>query len=142
MYRICQKRVFSFDMDGTLLPNTSACLEIAREVGVEKELLELEASFSNGHINTVDFARAISTLWDSSDGALMRRVFDSAPKLKGIRDVVKSISTHGGRTCLITLSPQYFAEYFREFGFDEIVASTFPSNPKSFPVSTFELRML
>jgi phosphoserine phosphatase len=130
MYRACRQRVFAFDMDGTLLPGTTACLQIAREAGVENELADLEDAFARGEITTLDFAGAISALWDSSDHALIRRAFDASPKLKGIRQAVKAISMHGGRTCVITLSPRYFAEHFRDFGFDEIAASTFPSSPQ------------
>jgi phosphoserine phosphatase len=54
MYRACRQRVFAFDMDGTLLPGTTACLQIAREAGVENELTELEASFARGEITTLD----------------------------------------------------------------------------------------
>jgi phosphoserine phosphatase len=38
-------RLFVFDMDGTLLPKTSACLEIARATDTLPTLVDLERQF-------------------------------------------------------------------------------------------------
>jgi phosphoserine phosphatase len=121
--------MFAFDMDGTLLPGTSACRQIARVAGVEDGFRELDVAFVKGSITGVEFARAIASLWDCSDSAMIRHAFDAAPKIGNIDAALRLISDHGGRACLITLAPQYFAEHFRAFGFHHIVASRFPLRP-------------
>jgi phosphoserine phosphatase len=40
--------------------------------------------------------------------------------------VLSDIRLRGEKACLITMSPDYFAEQFLEFGFDAVFASRFP----------------
>jgi phosphoserine phosphatase len=59
-----------------------------------------------------------------------RRAFATAPLLANIREVLADIHGRGERACLITMSPDYFAEQFLEFGFDRVFASRFPRSPE------------
>jgi phosphoserine phosphatase len=115
-----------FDMDGTLLPGTSACTEIARHAGCLEELGRLERHFAAGELTTIEFARAISTLWNPGDVDLLDRAFADSPKIGGIGEVLDRIHGRGDLAHLITLSPRYFAERFRSLGFDEISGSELP----------------
>jgi phosphoserine phosphatase len=64
------------------------------------------------------------------DGTLLRRT--SAPVLlANIREVLADVHTRAERACLITMSPDYFAEQFLEFGFDAVFASRFPRSPEA-----------
>ena len=47
-----------FDMDGTLLHGTTAGVEIARRLGCLPDLLDLEASFAAGTMDTKEIGRA------------------------------------------------------------------------------------
>jgi phosphoserine phosphatase len=60
---------------------------------------------------------------------IAQRAFAGAPLLANIREVLTDIHGHGERACLITMSPDYFAEQFLEFGFDSVFASRFPRSP-------------
>jgi phosphoserine phosphatase len=123
-----KKRLFVFDMDGTLLPNTTACLELARETGTATQLHALESDFVAGRIDTKGFAAAISMLWGALAPEVILGTFAKSPKLRNIREVTRAVAEGGGRSCLISMSPDFFTEYFRDFGFDFVYSSRFPRN--------------
>lgn len=123
-----RKRLFVFDMDGTLLPNTTACLELARETGTAAQLHALEADFVAGRIDTKGFAASISGLWGCLDPGVILGAFAKSPKLRNIREVTRAVADAGGRSCLISMSPDFFTEHFRDFGFNFVYASRFPRN--------------
>jgi phosphoserine phosphatase len=55
-----KNRLVIFDMDGTLLPGSTACKEIAKHANTLHELLELEERFAAGGMDTADFADALT----------------------------------------------------------------------------------
>ena len=69
--------LFVFDMDGTLLPGSSASLEIARALGALDDLHALEARFSVGGLDTRGFAAAVHDLFGRLSAAQVRAVFES-----------------------------------------------------------------
>ena len=124
------KRLYIFDMDGTLLPKTTANIEIAKITNTRPDLEDLENRFARGSIDTKAFAAELYGLWDIPDKEIIRKAFDASPKLLNIREVVASISARGDRTCIITMSPDFYAELFYDYGFDFIHASKFPKSDK------------
>jgi phosphoserine phosphatase len=121
-------RLFVFDMDGTLLIRTTACIEIAKVSGTVKQLHRLEQQFASGEIDAFCFAQSIGALWGMVDDRVVRRAFDATPKLANIQAVTALIRSAGGKSCLITMSPDFYANLFYEYGFDFIGASRFPRN--------------
>jgi phosphoserine phosphatase len=119
-------RLFVFDMDGTLLVKTTACLEIAKTAGTLDHLHVLEAKFASGEIDAFGFAQEIAALWGLLDEHVVRQAFSDTPKLDNIQTVTNVIRNGGGKSCLITMSPDFFAHLFYDYGFDFIVASKFP----------------
>jgi len=119
-------RAHVFDMDGTLLRRTSAPALVAAALGRDGSLVELEERFATGDATAVDFARALHDMWGVVPNEIARRAFAAAPLLASIREVVADIHGRDERACLITMSPDYFAEQFLEFGFDRVFASRFP----------------
>lgn len=124
------KRLFIFDMDGTLLIETTACLEIARATGTLDQLHGLEKSFAAGRIDAFQFAQSIAALWGVVDHQATRRVFETSPKIEKIEEVTSLIRRGGGKSCLITMSPDFYARHFYELGFDFVEASRFPISPE------------
>jgi phosphoserine phosphatase len=116
-------------MDGTLLRRTSAPALLAAALGQRGRLEKLEERFATGTATAVDFARALHDMWGVVPTEISRRAFTAAPLLANIREVVADIHDRGERACLITMSPDYFAEQFLEFGFDRVFASRFPRSP-------------
>lgn len=119
-------RAHIFDMDGTLVRGTSAPVLVAAALGRRHSLVELEQRWESGAATAVDFAHALHEMWGVVSADVARRAFEAAPLLANIREVVADIHRHGERACLITMSPDYFAEQFLEFGFDSVFASRFP----------------
>ncbi|GAB3496174.1 HAD family hydrolase [Amycolatopsis cihanbeyliensis] len=119
-------RLFIFDMDGTLLPDTTGLLAVASALDTVDEVRELERQFADGTLSTVDFSRAVHRLWGVVPDDVARRAFDSCAKLEKIREVTERIANDGGISCLITMSQDFFADHFHEFGFDHVFASPYP----------------
>jgi phosphoserine phosphatase len=120
-----------FDMDGTLLHGTTAGLEIARRLGCVSELVELEASFASGTIDTRAFSAAIAALWQGITAEVVAEVFHASPWISGLPDVLADIRRRGEHSLVITMSPDFFADGLRVFGVDEVAASRFPALPLS-----------
>jgi phosphoserine phosphatase len=116
-------------MDGTLVRRTSAPALVAAALGGNDSLLELEQRFDGGAATAAEFARALHQMWGVVSPDVARRAFLTAPLLENIREVVRDIHLRDEVACLITLSPDYFAEQFLEFGFDAVFASRFPRAP-------------
>jgi phosphoserine phosphatase len=119
-------RLFVFDMDGTLLIGTTACVEIAKMSGTLDQLHILERKFAAGEIDAFCFAQNIGALWGMVDEQVVRAAFEATPKLANIKAVTDLIRQGGGKSCLITMSPDFYANLFYEYGFDFIGASQFP----------------
>jgi len=121
-------RLFVFDMDGTLLVRTTACIEIAKVSGTLDQLHILEQKFAAGEIDAFCFAQNIGALWGMVDQQVVRTAFEATPKLANIKAVTSLIRRGGGKSCLITMSPDFYANVFYEYGFDFIAASQFPKS--------------
>jgi len=123
---VISNRLFVFDMDGTLLIRTTACIEIAKVSGTLGQLHILEQRFAAGEIDAFCFAQHIGAMWGRVDEQVVRTAFEATPKLANIKAVTDLIRKAGGKSCLITMSPDFYANLFYEYGFDFIGASRFP----------------
>ena len=119
-------RAHIFDMDGTLLQGTAAPVLLASALGQVEALEALELRFASGDVTAVDFARALHEMWGVVAPDIAREAFAAAPVIANVREVLGDIRRRDERACLITLSPDYFAEHFLDFGFDAVFASRFP----------------
>ncbi|WP_330460664.1 HAD-IB family phosphatase [Streptomyces sp. NBC_00820] len=118
-----------FDMDGTLLRRTTASLEISRRLDCLPDLIRLEADFAAGTIDTRGFAAKVHRLWQELTPELAADVFAKAPWIGGLAHVLADIRRRGGRSVVVTMSPDFFADRLKEYGVDEVVASRFPPLP-------------
>lgn len=117
------KRLFIFDMDGTLIPRSTALLEISKQTGHFEEFEELEKQLIEKRINNHNFATRVHSLWGKIPHEKIKNAFLNSPKLENIDTVLKYIKAHGGTSCLITMAPHFFADHFFDYGFDHIFAS-------------------
>lgn len=116
-------RLFVFDMDGTLLPFTTAMLEIAKIMGNMEKLVGLEKHYVEGKLGSTQFAEEVYNLWSTISEETVKKAFIETPKLKNIKEALQKIKSHGAVSCLITSSPTFFADHFYDYGFDYIFAS-------------------
>jgi phosphoserine phosphatase len=119
-------RAHIFDMDGTLLHGTTAPILLAAALGQPDALHALEERFSFGTATAVEFARELHDMWGVVAPEVAQQAFAAAPLLANVREVLADIRRRDERACLITMSPDYFAEQFLDFGFDAVFASRFP----------------
>lgn len=118
-----------FDMDGTLLRETTASIEIARELGCLSALQKLEQQFKTSQINTHEFADGVYQLWAELTSDDVSCIFDKAPWIRGLREVFEDIRLRQEYSLVVTMSPDFFARYLEQIGADCVVASRFPSLP-------------
>jgi phosphoserine phosphatase len=123
-------RAHIFDMDGTLLRGTSAPVLLAAAHGQPDALEELEARFVAKTATAIDFAHELHRMWGVVEPEIAAQAFAAAPLIGNVREVLADIRERGERACLITMSPDYFAERFLDFGFDRVFASRFPRSPE------------
>jgi phosphoserine phosphatase len=129
------RRLHIFDMDGTLLPGTTAGLELSRSWGTGEGFSALESAFAAGVLTPVGFAHGALELWKGMQEQHIRTAFDASPKLPGIRAVLADIRRRGEMSAVVTLSPDFFARLFRSFGAHLVVASRFPPPPFDAPLA-------
>ncbi|MCF3141893.1 HAD family hydrolase [Streptomyces platensis] len=119
-----------FDMDGTLLHGSAAAVEISRQLGLDREIGELERGFAAGQLTPVQFAQRACALWAAELTELqVAAAFDGAPWLTGIREVWADIRARGERCAVISLSPAFFVERLLAWGADAAHGSRWPAVP-------------
>ena len=84
-------------------------------------------SFADGAIDGFHFAQRISAFWGILDKEVVRSVFERTAKLQKIENVTALIRKGGGKSLLITMSPDFYTHHFYDCGFDFIEASRFPT---------------
>lgn len=127
------KRLFIFDMDGTILPKSTGLIELSKQLGTEKKLFELEALFSKRKLDTFEFTNLISEMWGEIDPNTSLQAFNNATKLSDISKCLEEIKKRGDISCLITMSQDVFANNFLSFGFDHVFSTTYPPNTQCKP---------
>ncbi|MEU3352134.1 HAD-IB family phosphatase [Streptomyces sp. NPDC037389] len=127
-------RLHLFDLDGTLIHGSAAAVEISRQLGLEKEIGELERAFAAGELVPSRFAQLAVELWAELTEAQVTDAFEGAPWLAGIREVWAAIRTRGERCAVISLSPGFFVERLLDWGADAAHGSRWPSVPFRDPV--------
>ncbi|MFF4156859.1 HAD family hydrolase [Streptomyces sp. NPDC001678] len=127
-------RLHLFDLDGTLIHGSAAAVEISRQLGLEKEIGELERAFAAGELVPSRFAQLAVELWAELTEAQVTAAFEGAPWLVGIREVWAAIRAGGERCAVISLSPGFFVERLLDWGADAAHGSRWPSVPFRDPV--------
>ncbi|HKS26981.1 MAG TPA: HAD family phosphatase [Pyrinomonadaceae bacterium] len=112
-------RLVAFDMDGTLIRNTTADLFFASLLNVEAEVMELETKFKQGLIASEDFMVEVSLIMKELSLDFVAANFHSLPLIDGISETIEALKSNGVITMLITTSGEYFANHFKsEYKFD------------------------
>lgn len=78
-----------------LMPGTSASLEIARRLDCLPQILQLEADFAAGVLDTRGFAIEACRLWRELTPEIAAEAFARAPWINGLEDVLTDIRNAG-----------------------------------------------
>ncbi|MEU5210947.1 HAD-IB family phosphatase [Streptomyces sp. NPDC020742] len=125
-----------FDMDGTLLYGSAAAIEISRQLGLEREIAELERRFTARELTPPQYAQLACDLWAAElTDVHVAAAFEGAPWLSGIQEVWADIRARGERCAVISLSPSFFVERLLAWGVDTAHGSRWPSVPLRGPVA-------
>lgn len=129
-------------MDGTLLPNTTACQVIAATANKSLIVLDLEQKYADGLIDSINFAEVALASWVDAGSNVYRMAFERAEKIKGIKRSLDALKQINAATCLVSMAPLAFAQNFTEF--DYVFASDFDRgqilNPQDKPLIVEQLR--
>lgn len=129
-----------FDMDGTLLPDTTANIELARVLGSERLVHELEAEYHAGAIDNRTYASRILDLYARLSDQLIEEAFHRAPKLPGLLDLVGWAATQGASVAVLTTGPEFFARRFAEhYRFEHVIGGSFPLHGESLDLSSCDV---
>ncbi|MFI8963233.1 HAD family hydrolase [Streptomyces sp. NPDC053493] len=129
-----RRRLHLFDLDGTLIRGSAAAVEISRQLGVSREIEELEQEFLLRGLTPDEFAVRAHALWGALTPDQVTAAFEGAPWLAGIRDVWAEIREDGGHCAVISLSPDFFVERLLEWGADAAHGSRWPAVPFTEPI--------
>lgn|SRR5437016_4320006 len=112
-------RLVSFDMDGTLIKNTTADLFFASLLNVKAEVFELETEFKQGLIDSDDFMVKVGLIMKELSLDFVATNFRNLPLIDGIAETIEALKRNSVTTMLITTSGEYFANLFKsEYKFD------------------------
>lgn len=127
-------RLHLFDLDGTLLHNSSAPVEISRQLGLAAEAVALDEAIGAGLIGPPEYATQVHALWADLTEAHVEAAFAGAPWLSGIEDVWTRIRRNGDYCAVVSLSPSFFVERLTGWGAHAAYGSRFPAVPFTEPV--------
>lgn len=120
----CQ--LVSFDLDGTLVRNTSTTLYYADLLGVSAQVQALEEEFSHQRINSTQFMQRISSIFHRLTVDFIRRHVDGMPFIRHIAETVAHLKQQGITTLIVTTANQQFAQAVADkFGFDQAYGTQF-----------------
>ncbi|MFE4056260.1 HAD family hydrolase [Streptomyces sp. NPDC059096] len=128
------RRLHLFDLDGTLIRGSAAAVEISRQLGLDREIAELERGFVSLGLAPDEFAVRVRELWTELTVEQVAAAFEGAPWLSGIREVWADIRKRGDYCAVISLSPDFFVSRLLEWGAHAAHGSRWPALPFVEPV--------
>lgn len=116
-----QPRVVSFDLDGTLLPETTVSVLTATHLGYESELRALEEQYRRHEISNTEVADASGEWYAGVTLDEVARQLEEAPWIDGIDPTVTALRQRGCDVLLGTVTWRFAAEVLGErYGFDAV----------------------
>lgn len=127
-------RLHLFDLDGTLLHGSAAPVEISRQLGLDREITELERDFAARRVEPAEYARRVHLLWAELTEQHVDAAFAGAPWLQRIRETWAEIRGRGEYCAVVSLSPSFFVERLTVWGAHAAHGSRFPAVPFTEPL--------
>lgn len=113
---------------------SAAAVEISRQLGLEREIGELERAFAARELTPPRFAVLVCELWAGLTEEHVAAAFEGAPWMDGIKEVWADIRARGERCAVISLSPHFFVDRLLTWGADATHGSRWPAVPFREPV--------
>ena len=126
MLKASPYKMVTFDLDGTLVMNTTTTLYYAGLLNKTEQVLELERQFSAQVIDSTGFMKTIADIFSSLTFDFIKQNVDGMPFISGISETLAYLRKAGFTTMIVTTSNQFFAKAVKEkFGFDYAYGTTF-----------------
>ncbi|MBD5383325.1 haloacid dehalogenase-like hydrolase [Clavibacter sepedonicus] len=106
-----------FDLDGTLMPGTTAAREISVVADVLAEIRSLESQYDAGLLDSLQFSVSALALWGDRFEEACREAAARAPRIGSMTRVLSDLVSMDIVTCLVTMAPLEFATLFASFDY-------------------------
>lgn len=107
-----------FDMDGTLLQST-ATLEIARQLGRLEEAQDIEKRHGQGIVSIAKFWEYFLRLCEDATTVDFDAAFQNAPWMEGVAETFADIRARSETVIVISSSPAFFVKRLENWGAHE-----------------------
>lgn len=104
-----------FDLDGTIIRNSTAAQAISLAAGTLPEVQLLEAEYHAGHIDSLQFSLRALELWGPDHLTYFSDAWASVPKIDDLDAAISCLRSLGIATCLLTMAPEEFARLVGNF---------------------------
>ena len=107
-------RLVSFDLDGTLFPDTTTCIELGRRLGHLDVIARLEDQYKNFEISNAQVAEGDAIAYAGQPLKTIEEAVLSIPTIAGIADTMTSLHELGIVTLIVTVTWSFAARALAE----------------------------
>lgn len=111
-------RLACFDLDGTLIPGTTASQHLANALGHGALVADMERRYDAGELSNRAFADAEASFYAGRSLKEVERLLDDVPLIAGIGETVRGLNALGVECVICTVAWQFAARVLAQrFGF-------------------------
>ncbi len=102
-------KLVSFDLDGTLFPGTTTCLELGRLLGHLELIRELEERYARFEISNAEVAERDAGAYRDWEIAEIEKAVLRIPLIGGFRDTIAALKARGLHVLVVTVAWSFAA---------------------------------
>ena len=102
-------RLVSFDLDGTLFPDTTTCIELGRCLGHLDVIRDLEARYARYEIDNAQVAEGDAIAYAGRTTEFIEEAVLAIPTISGIQETIAALRAHGIATLIVTVTWSFAA---------------------------------
>jgi phosphoserine phosphatase len=122
--------VVAFDLDGTLVPRTTVCIHLARWLGHEERLIELEMKYGAGQVTNRTVADEDAGHYKGRSRADVWAQLDTVDVIGGIPETVAWLKARRFAPIVATVTWRFAAEHFQHrYGFEAACGCEMDESP-------------